>query len=112
MLESDWKQLRRIIPEARDRYLKSKNEGIVRLLTSTTATETDKFWQAMESMGKERKILDECLGDMRRSHLNMIILMMYRNGMLIKTDLDHFSENLKQYVLETVETVPGEKHHT
>jgi hypothetical protein len=112
MQEADWKQLRKLIPEVRDRYLKGKNEQIVRLLTSTTTTETEKFWKATECMEKERKILDDCLGDMRRSTMNMIILMMYRNGLIIKSDLDNFSENLKQYVLETVENVPGEKPHS
>lgn len=98
MHESDWKQLRKIIPEVEGRYLKEKNERIVELLTSAEGNEADKFWKAFNYMKKETKILRDCLGDLRRSQFYIIITVMYNYGMLRDDEIRLFSETVQRHI--------------
>ena len=93
--ESDWKQYREMIPNLRERYLEEKNQALANMLTSQDQTPTERFWATFEQVGKEKKILQDCLDHHSRSNMVMSMMLMLRHGMLKKEDLDVFSDELR-----------------
>jgi hypothetical protein len=61
-MESDWRHFRDMVPRLRERYLAERNARIVALLTNPKKNETERFWDALEVMDKEAKVLQRCLG--------------------------------------------------
>lgn len=98
LLESDWKVYSRLIPVWRDRYLQSKNNEFITILSQDDKTPTEKFWETKGRFDDEVKILDQCLGHHSRSRMWMSILLMRRFGLILDEDLDQFSESLRQDV--------------
>jgi len=97
-MESDWKQFRDMAPKLRERYLTEKNARIVALLTDPKKTETERFWDALEVMEREAKVLHNCLDGYSRSSMQMYMLRMIGVGMLRKADMAAFSEELQRHV--------------
>ena len=97
-MESDWTQFRDMVPRLRDRYLAARNARLVTLLTDPEKTETERFWDAMEEMEREARVLRECLDGHSRSKMWLYILAMIRAGMLSKEDINVFSEDLQKQV--------------
>ena len=97
-MESDWKKFSALVPKLRERYLADKNLGILRKFTDPKKTETEHFWDAMEAMEVEARVLRQCLDGHSRSKMWLFLLTMARAGMLKKEDLADFSEELRQRV--------------
>jgi len=93
--ESDWKTFRKVVPELRERYLAEKNKEIVSIFTDEGRTPTQQFWDARERIEKERKILESCLDGHSRSRMIGYMYLMYRHGLLIDSDLENYSEDLR-----------------
>ena len=96
--ESDWKHFSDMVPKLRERYLAECNARIAALLTRPDKNETDHFWDAMEEMNKEAKVLRRCLDGHSRSNMWLSILSMIGAGMLKKEDMAVFSEDLQKEV--------------
>ena len=92
--ESDWKRYRDMVSDLRERYLKEKNQELAEMLTSSDKTPTERFWDTLERMKKEGKILQDCLDPHSRSNMFMSMMLMLRYGMLKEEDLEGFSEEL------------------
>ena len=93
--ESDWKTFRKIVPELRERYLTEKNKEIVAIFMDEGRTPTERFWDARERIEKERKILESGLDGHSRSSMEWYMHLMYRHGMMSGSDLENFSEELR-----------------
>ena len=93
--ESDWKAFRKMVPELRERYLAEKNKEIAAIFMDEGRTPTQRFWDARERIEKERKILEACLDGHSRSKMRWYMYLMYRYGMLSNSDLESFSEDLR-----------------
>lgn len=93
--ESDWKALRNMVLELRERYLAEKNKEIVAIFMDESRTPTRRFWDARERIEKERKILEACMDGHSRSKMRWYMHLMYRYGMLNDSDLESFSEDLR-----------------
>ncbi len=106
-MESDWKQFRAIVPVLRERYLAERSAGFLRKLTDPKKTETERFWEALQEMEAEAKVLRHCLDGHSRSKMWLFMLSMARSGMLKKDDLVGFSEELRQQVSQVFE---GKEH--
>lgn len=102
MQEADWKTLRRLVPELRERYLCERNQELVALLTVPGKNETERFWETEERMRREKGILHDCLDGHSRSRLFETLLFMRRYRMLRDEDLAQFSEEMQQRVREFV----------
>lgn len=100
--ESDWKAFRKMVPELRERFLKEKNKEIVAILMNESRTPTERFWDARQRIEKERKILIDCLDGHSRSRLKWYMYLKYRHGMLSDSDLEHFTENLRNDIKQSV----------
>ncbi|MDB6028081.1 MAG: hypothetical protein JWM68_4304 [Verrucomicrobiales bacterium] len=91
-MESDWKKFREMVPQLRERYLADRNARIAAMLANPQKSETERFWEAMEEMEKEVKVLQQCLDGHSRSKMWLYVLAMIRAGMLRKEDMEGFSE--------------------
>lgn len=98
--ESDWKRFRAMVPGLRERYLVKCNADLVDLLQNGSSTATGRFWEVEKRVGKEAGILRSCLDGHSRSKMFHSMLLMYRHRMLTDGDLDHFSEELRDRVLQ------------
>jgi hypothetical protein len=96
--ESDWKKFRSMLPVWRERYLAEKNRRIAALLADANKTETDRFWNAERLIGKEARVLQRCLDDIRRSRMWERLAEMRGAGMIRREDLADFSEELQRQV--------------
>jgi len=86
-MESDWKHFREMVPKLRERYLAERNARLVALLTDPKKNETERFWDAMEVMEREAKVLQKCLDGHSRSKMWLFMLSMISVGMLKKEDM-------------------------
>lgn len=93
--ESDWKKYKHILEKVRERYLQEKNQVFIKMLTQSPKTPTDQFWNTLEAMKEEAKILDQCLGNISRSNMLIQMVSMLKYGMLQEKDLADFSDTLK-----------------
>ena len=98
MTESDWRKFRDMVPALRERYLAGRNTRTAAMLTDPTKTETERFWDAMEAMEREARVLRECLDGHSRSKMWLYMLTMIRAGMLTREDTAVFSEDLQKEV--------------
>ena len=101
--ESDWKRFRDMVLDLRERYLKEKNHELVGILTSPDKTPTEQFWDTLERMNKEKRILQDCLDRHSRSNMFMSMILMLRYGMLKEEDLEGFSEELQDELTSFIE---------
>ena len=87
----------------RERYLAEHNAQLASMLTDPKKNETDRFWDTMEEMEKQAKVLKDCLDGYSRSKMWLHVMMMVRCGMMRQEDLEGFSEELRskaEYVLK------------
>jgi len=96
MKESDWKQFRDSVDFLRERYLKEKNREFSDMLISQNGTPTEQFWDTLDRMKKEKRILQDCLDGHSRSKMYMSMVLMLKNGMLKEEDLKSYSEELQE----------------
>jgi hypothetical protein len=106
-MESDWRKFRDMVPKVRERYLLERNVRIARMLTKPEKSETERFWDAMEEMEREARVLRQCLDGHSRSKMWLYILTMIRAGMLRKEDIEVFSEELQKEVAYAFEDDKG-----
>lgn len=97
-MESDWRKFRDMVPKLRERYLADCNARIAALLTNPKKNETERFWEAMEEMEREAKVLQRCLDGHSRSSMQMFMQIMIHAGMLKKEDTGVFSEELQKQI--------------
>jgi hypothetical protein len=77
------------------------------MLVDRTKTETERFWDAMEVMEREARVLRECLDGHSRSKMWLYMLAMIRAGMLTRVDVSGFSEDLQKEVSYAFEEQKG-----
>src|SRR5690349_2171326 len=98
MIESDWRTFRDMVPRLRERYLGDRNVRIAAVLTDKNKSETERFWDAMETMERESRVLRECLDGHSRSKMWLYMLTMIRAGMLTREDISNFSPDLQKEI--------------
>jgi hypothetical protein len=97
-METDWRKFREMVPKLRERYLADRNARFMALLTNPKKTETEHFWEAMEEMEREAKVLRRCLDGHSRSSMQQYMEFMIYAGMLNKEDMGNFSEELQKQI--------------
>lgn len=102
--ESDWKHLREITPECRERYLARVNSRFTALLSDESAgTATERFWQMGEELEKESFALRDCLDDHRRSTAVRKAAGMFSYGLLEESDLEGFTDEFAERIRNLAE---------
>ena len=87
-----------MVPMLRERYLADRNARFVALLTDPKKSETERFWNALEKMEHERKVLRRCLDGHSRSSMHQYIMIMIHCGMLREGDMNEFSKEMQDEV--------------
>jgi hypothetical protein len=100
--KADWKKFEEIIPELREKYLKKKNHEIRNILNNGRKSSTENFWAAEKKIQKVVRILEECLDGYSKARMKERILIMYHEGMFLEEDIQHFSEELQEEFLATI----------
>ena len=95
-MESDWKKFRDMVVELRERYLAERNPRIIRVLSDSKKSETERFWDAFHLMEKEAKTLVRCLDGHSRSSMQIYMASMLHAGMLKEEDLHVFSDEVRE----------------
>ena len=92
--ESDWKLFRTKIPAWRENFMARLCNEYVDLLRSD-ALPSARFWGLDERIRKDRRKMDGFV-DLRRSRMLESIGCMFADGIISHSDLDGFSEDLRQ----------------
>ena len=92
--ESDWKLFRTKVPAWRENYMARLCNEYVDLLRSD-ALPSARFWALDKRIRKDQRNLD-ILWDLRRSRMFEAIGCMLADGIIAHSDLDGFSEELRQ----------------
>jgi len=95
--ESDWKLFRKLLLEWQERFM-GRLLGEYATMIAGPGLASDRFWKLQEKIQKDvRKV--GVRADMRRSAMDMNLLLLLQEGAITKDDLDGFSDELRQSLL-------------
>jgi hypothetical protein len=95
--ESDWKLFRKLLPGWQERFME-RLLGEYATMIVGPGLASDRFWKLQERLQKDvRKV--GVRADMRRSAMDMNLLLLLQEGAIAKDDLDGFSDELRQSLL-------------
>lgn len=97
-LKQDWETFQNIIHRLRDRYLEERNKIFSEILSSPERTPTEQFWDTLEAMNEQKKILKDCLDGHTISNMDISIMLMLGYGIMKEEDLEVFSEELQEWI--------------
>ena len=101
--EKDWKVLRAKLPEWQENYMDRMCKEYLGILTSNDSP-SDRFWALEERIRKDKKKCGVC-ADMRRSMFYDNIFMLLDEGAITLSDLDDFSDEVKEIVQKYMQIV-------
>lgn len=99
-MESDWKKFSACLPTWRERYLAKRNAHLIRLLSDTQKTETERFWEVEGMVLRDAKTLRRCFDDLSRSKMWLRLMDMRKARVIEREDLADFSEDLQRQVFD------------
>jgi hypothetical protein len=94
--ESDWKLYSKMVGAWRERYLERRNSAFAAGLTDSGRTPTERFWDTLDELKKEAKVLTACFDPHSRSSMIQNMQLMYGHGIIVKDDLESFSSELAE----------------
>ena len=95
--ESDWKLFRKLLPGWQERFME-RLLGEYTTMIAGSGLASDRFWKLQEKIQKDvRKV--GVRADVRRSTMDMNLLLLLQEGAIAKDDLDGFSDELRQSLL-------------
>jgi hypothetical protein len=94
--EKDWKMLRAMAPELRERYLSARNAELSSILANHHLSQTERFWMIEERTKEIAKVLRECLDGHSRSKMEFFIMVMIAHDMMTEDDISKFSEEVQE----------------
>lgn len=97
--ESDWKKLRKLEPTLLNKLFEIKLQKIRDLINDPTKTPEERYHGLHPLIKQSNRDIDASF-DMRRSNMHLIAVSWYRLGLITKDDLESFSEDLKNTVLQ------------
>ena len=92
--ESDWRLFQSRLPIWQEAYMERLNREYIVLL-SGTAPASEKFWE-LEKRVREDKKSGGVVMRMSRANMELNLLSLLSDGVISMTDLDDFSENLRE----------------
>ena len=99
--KADWKLFRERIGEWQEAYMEKLNKEYVELLSGDEPA-SKKFWTLKERIDKDRRTLGVQL-ILKKSKIDWDLARLMNDGVITAADLEGFSEELKNYVLERAE---------
>ena len=96
--ESDWKLFRKLSPEWQKRFME-RLLGEYAKIISSKGVASDRFWKLQKRLQKDVRKVGVC-AEMRRSVMDMNLQSLLHEGAITKDDLDGFSDELRQSLLD------------
>lgn len=97
-LESDWKVLRKRVPEWRERYLESINQSIAGILLDESMAPTERFWNGKERVDEGTELLLDLLDGHSESKMSWYLSLMHGHGFIGDDDLYEFGHELRDRI--------------
>lgn len=94
--KSDWRLFRTRIAEWQEAYMERLTKEYIDLL-SGSENASDKFWKLEERIKKDRKHPGVII-ELRKSNMVFDIVALINLGVIITSDLEEFSDDLKEKV--------------
>lgn len=96
--EQDWNTFQNMIPRLRERYLEERNKIFSEILNGPDRSPTEQFWDTLEAMNKQKKILEDCLDGHTKSNMDISIMLMLNFGIMKDEDLEVFSDEFQEWI--------------
>lgn len=96
--ESDWKLFRKLLPGWQERFME-RLLGEYATIMAGQGRASEKFWELKERLQKDVRKVGVC-AEMRRSVMDMNLRSLLHEGAITKDDLDGFSDELRQSLLD------------
>ena len=103
--EADWKYFRKVFPELQNRFLESKNNEIIQILTDSEKTPVERFRKSREVSDSIDGELQRCNRNTPRRRLIVTTISMFNIGMMVKEDLLGFSLKFQEQVNSCLVTI-------
>ena len=103
--KADWKLFRERIPGWQDAYMERLTREYIELLSSEEPA-SKKFW-ALDKRIREDKRMPGVQLELEKSQVGWDLIRLLRDGVIIDSDLEGFSKDLKDTVLHLVKTHHG-----
>ncbi len=94
--EKDWKLFRSKVVGWQEAYMDKLERGYIKLLTGN-GDPADKFWELEKRINKDKKDAGIIM-EMKRSSLIFNIISLLNEGAIAMSDLDDFSDELKNVI--------------
>ena len=98
--EADWKLFRKKLPDWQEAYMERLNREYAALLASSGAA-SDKFWELDRRIREDGKRVGVS-ARMSRSNMYHNITMLLADGVILLSDLDDFSDDMKERMAQMV----------
>jgi len=96
--ESDWKLFRKLLPEWQERFMERLLGEYAKMIAGKGLS-SDRFWKLQGRLQKDvRKV--GVRAEMSRSVMDMNLRSLLHEGAITKDDLDGFSDELRQSLLD------------
>lgn len=92
--EKDWKLFRKKIVIWQENYMDQLNQEYVKLLTQDKSA-SDKFWELNKRINRDKR-KSGVVVEMKRSVMMRNIIDLLNEGVIVKEDLDEFSDTFKE----------------
>lgn len=96
--ESDWKIFRKRVTQWQEDYMKKLNKEYIEIL-SRDGSAAQNFWDLENRVFKDKRSVGVVI-DMRRSRMLINILDLLKDHVINLEDLDEFSEELREAVIQ------------
>ena len=100
--KADWKLFRARLPDWQESYMEKLNLEYIELLSSDEAA-SEKFW-ALEKRIRQDKHMPGVQLKLKKSEVWWDLVQLLGDGAITEADLEGFSEDLKELVLQRVKT--------
>ena len=98
--EEDWKLFRKKLPDWQEAYMERLNQEYAALLAGSGAA-SDKFWELDRRIREDGKRVGVS-ARMSRSNMYHNLTMLLVDGVITLSDLDDFSDDLKERLTKAV----------
>lgn len=104
--ESDWKLLRKRLPEWQEEHMEKLLKGYAELLDADISA-SDRFWKLSEHMERDKRSAGVVIRDLSRSNAVANILNLLDDGVIGMEDLSGFSDEVLNAAKWTLDSQRG-----
>lgn len=101
-MEKDWKLFRKKLPGWQEVFIEKLDREYAAILSDSSVSSAKRFWEVEKRIKQDRK-LTGVICEMRRSMMHSNLLSLLAEGAITLSDLDEFSDELKNEIKRTLD---------